>query len=263
MWSRRQVLRLALVPVAVGGGAILGGCSMYQPSGTSVPSASLGPEETIPWSPGQAAELFRPGSRHLLDSGEWATATTLPAGVLHLPTGRLVAADPSWLMSWERSGIAPFTATVPPGSYPLTLALVEGPEDKHVAAAKLAIRDEPVAAWEMALRPGQDLGTLRDGEAFTVGVDVATIALFDTVALEAMARRTEEDPDSYYVDQADRPVELHDHASGANLIAFNTGWGDGGYPVWIGRTTTGAAACFVIDMAMLAPPPTPTSSSPS
>ncbi|MDG4782985.1 DUF4241 domain-containing protein [Micromonospora sp. WMMD961] len=158
--------------------------------------------------------------------------------------------------------MASFTATVPPRRYPLTLALVEGPEDKRVAAAKLTIHDQPVAAWEMALRPGQDPGTLRDGEVFTVGVDVATIALFDTVALEAMARRTEEDP-SYYVDQADRPVELHDRASGANLIAFNTGWGDGGYPVWIGRTTTGAVACFLVDMAMLASPPTSASSSPS
>lgn len=264
MWSRRQTLRLALAAAASGGGTLVGGCSSRSPFDRLETPRSLAPEEPSPWPPPeQAANLFRPGSRHLLDGGEWATARTLPAGDLHLPSGKLIAADPSWLMSWERSGIAPFTATVPPGTFPLALALVEWPEDKRVAAAKLAIRDEPVAAWEMALRPGQDPATLREGEAFTVGVDVATIALFDTVALEVMAKRTEEDPGSYYVAEADRPVELQDPASGANLIAFNTGWGDGGYPVWVGRTSSGAVACFLVDMAMLAPPPTPSGSPPS
>ncbi|MGS2619992.1 DUF4241 domain-containing protein [Micromonospora sp. LZ34] len=261
MWSRRQTLRLALAAAASGGGSILGGCSTRSPLGPPDSPRSLAPQESSPWPlPEQTATLFRPGSRHLLDSGEWATVRTLPAGDLHLPSGNLIAADPSWLMSWERLGIASFTVTVPPGTYPSTLALVEWPEGKRVAAAKLAIRDEPVAAWELALRPGQDPGTLREGEAFVVGVDVATIALFDTVALQAMARRTEEDPDSYYVADADRPVELQDPASGANLIAFNTGWGDGGYPVWVGRTTSGTVACFVVDMAMLTPPTAPINS---
>ena len=174
---------------------------------------------------------------------------------MHLLSGRLIAVDPSWLTSRGWLGIAPFTVTVPPGTYPLTLAVVEWPADKRVAAAKLTIRDEPVAAWEMALRPGEDPATLRAGEAFTVGVDVATIALVDAVALDTMAARTEDDPDSYDVADADHPVELRDRASGANLIAFNTGWGDGGYPVWIGRTTSGAVACFVVDMGMLVPSP--------
>ncbi|WP_091200734.1 DUF4241 domain-containing protein [Micromonospora narathiwatensis] len=107
-----------------------------------------------------------------------------------------------------------------------------------------------------------DPATLRDGEAFTVGVDVATIALFDAAALPAMARRTEDEPDSYLVTAADGPVELADPASGANFIAFNTGWGDGGCPVWVGRTSSGAVAGFLVDMAMLAPPPTPASGSP-
>jgi hypothetical protein len=261
MWSRRRALLLALVTAAGGpGAALLAGCSTRPPHGEPLPADAL-PRESNPWPrPEQTAELFRPGSRHLLETGEWVTAATLSGGVLRLPTGRLVAADPSWLDTWESSGIAPYTATVPPGQYPVTLALVELPGHKRVAAAKVAIRAEPVATWDMALRPGEDPGTLAANEAFLVGVDVATIALFDAVALAAMAVRTEADPTYYERIAADRPSELDDPASGANLIAFETGWGDGGYPVWIGRTATGAVGCFIVDMAMLARPAAPSES---
>lgn len=42
-----------------------------------------------------------------------------------------------------------------------------------------------------------------------------------------------------------------DPESGANLIAFHSGWGDGSYPVWIGRSADGQVACFVADMLLL------------
>jgi hypothetical protein len=37
---------------------------------------------------------------------------------------------------------------------------------------------------------------------------------------------------------------------GANLIAYHSGWGDGSYPTWIGRSTSGDVACFVTDMLL-------------
>jgi hypothetical protein len=110
----------------------------------------------------------------------------------------------------------PFTATVPPGEYPVVLSRFcwlsgSGPT---VAAVKVWVGDGPVDSWEMALRAGQDPRTLPDGGFFGFGVD----------------------------------AELTDDASGANLIAFSSGWGDGSYPVWIGRTAAGAIACFVADL---------------
>ena len=44
---------------------------------------------------------------------------------------------------------------------------------------------------------------------------------------------------------------MTDPESGANLIAFQSGWGDGSYPVWIGRSADGEVACFVADMLLL------------
>jgi Protein of unknown function (DUF4241) len=48
-------------------------------------------------------------------------------------------------------------------------------------------------------------------------------------------------------------VTRADVVPGVNAIAFNTGWGDGSYPVWIGRTRDGGVGCFILDMLMLAP----------
>ena len=173
--------------------------------------------------------------------------------MLRLPTGRLIAADPSWLPSWQRLGIAPFTTTVPAGAYPVTLALVRWHTDEMsagalVAAAKLTIDDAPVAAWELALRPGQDSATLADDEFFGVGVDVATVCLFDAAALDVVARKADEAPQAFEVPRADQVVEVSGSESRANPIAFESGLGDGHYPAWIGRTTGGKVACFVVDM---------------
>jgi len=248
--SRRRMLQLALGAAAAGVTASTVACvraDRARPRGVS-PT----PDARTLTSPSAVAELFRPGTRHVLDTGEPAVAATQLAGVLHMPTGRLLAVDPSWLYLGPPSGVAPFTASVPPGDYPLTLALVVWSQTR-VAAAKLTVRDEPAASWEMALRPGQDPATLPENHFFGVGVDTATIALFDAVALSTMVRRVEEEPTAFDIAERKRSVELVDPASSANVIAFETGWGDGSYPVWIGRTRDGSVACYLVDMLMLAP----------
>ncbi|WP_433357152.1 DUF4241 domain-containing protein [Micromonospora saelicesensis] len=63
-----------------------------------------------------------------------------------------------------------------------------------------------------------------------------------------MARKAEDQPQIFEVWQADQPVEVADTESKANLIAFQSGLGDGHYPVWIGRTEDRHIACFVVDM---------------
>ncbi len=256
--DRRHALIAALSVVALGGGSIAG-CDRRRPPVAGKPSADR-PSLLYPslLYPSAAADLFQPGTRHRLETGKTAIAEVLPAGSLRLPTGRLVAVDPSWSSGgWRPPGIGPFTVTVPPGTYPLELALLRW-EDLRVAAARLTIADKPVTAWEMAVRDGQNPATLRPGYFFGVGVDVATIAVFDAVVLDAVGRIQDADPTAFDVLHADRPVTRADVLPGVNAIAFNTGWGDGSYPVWIGRTHDGGVGCFILDMLMLAPPTAPT-----
>jgi len=246
MVERRQALIATLSMVALGAVA---GC---QRQGTSAARSSPGPLE--PLFPSAAGQLFRPGSQHRLDTGVTATAEVVPAGSLQLPTGRLVAVDPSWLHPGPAPLVGPFTMAAPSGTYPLELAVLRWKDDHRVAAARLTITDRPVTAWEMAVRPGQDQGTLQQGYFFGVGVDAATIVVFDAAALAEMGRLAHADADAFTVRAPDRPMQRADVAPGANAIAFATGWGDGSYPVWIGRTEDGAIGCFLVDMLMLATP---------
>lgn len=198
--------------------------------------------------------LFRTGTELILTvTGTPAKVRTQGAGRLHLPTGWLIAVDPSWLASWRTPRIRPFTARVPPGSYPVTLALLDWRDDDGStgtmeAAAQVTIHDEPAATWEFALRPGQDPATLADDEFFGVGVDSGTIGLVDAVAQIEMARLSDEAFSRLEPPSAGQFANVVDPKSGANLIAFGSGMGDGYYPVWVGRASDGSVSSFVLDL---------------
>ena len=197
--------------------------------------------------------LFTAGARLVIDTsgsmfalGDTVAVEVRPAGTLRMPSGRLVVADPTWV-----EFPPPFITTVPPGEYPVLLSLVrwaDDPQHRRVAAAKLAIRDDPVASWEMALLPGQDPRFLPDEAFYGFGVDSGNACFLDAIATPAMARQGE----AFIVGgDIEITAELSDPESGANMITFESGWGDGAYPTWIGRTSSGDLACFIADMVLL------------
>lgn len=235
------------------------------PEGTGLPPGQWPWHPPRPLQPAHLDLLFRPGTRLEVGTREafegvgGTVAVEVPQlGTLRLPSGALIACDPTYLQpvepdasEWVTKSYSyqqshhPFTVTVPPGDYPVVLSRFRwlagsGPT---VAAVKVWVGDGAVDSWEMALRAGEDPRMLPDGGFFGFGVDAGTGCFFDAAVASALAHQTRE-----FVLAPEESRELTDDASGANLIAFSSGWGDGSYPVWIGRTAAGDIACFVADL---------------
>ncbi|MFV0127588.1 DUF4241 domain-containing protein [Streptomyces sp. HMX112] len=210
------------------------------------------------------ARIFTPGLSFPYEWGGTGTVSLAAGGELWLPTGRLVACDPFVALG---SGEAePFTAAVPPGRYPVDLSVVTitrpgepptGTPHRRVAAARLAVRAEPPVTWELALVPGQDAAELADGEFYGYGVDAGTGCFYDAACDDSFpAREDDEGPlwDAFEAaDWAPGPYTITDPDTGHNVVAFSSGWGDGAYPTWVGRTARGDITCFVTDFFVVPP----------
>jgi hypothetical protein len=236
--------------------------------GAAAPAAPAGlPPERRPWSPPRPLApsnldaLFRAGTRFALPSGGGTLRTVRidvrDLGRLRMPTGRLLAVDPG-IIFHDRG---PLEVTVPPGEYPVALAVArwEPPaRSGRVAAARLLVRDEPVASWELGLSEGEDAMLLGDGEFYGFGVDAGMACIADGAAAGFLLAVADDDKRYHatYVDaDLDGGIEVTDPETGANAFAFTSGWGDGDYPVWVGRTAAGAVACFVADLLVVADAP--------
>lgn len=163
------------------------------------------------------------------------------AGALHLPSGRLTAADPGWMPH----GGDPYTATVSPGTYPVTISLAsfdDDPNHTRVAAARLDITDKKISSWEMALRDGQHLLALGNNEFFGLGIDSATACFADA---DHSTR-----PNEYWRQIGPLVEPRYVVIDTGAVVAWSTGWGDGSYPTWIGRDTDGEIVCYLADMLL-------------
>ncbi|WP_412542397.1 DUF4241 domain-containing protein [Longispora sp. K20-0274] len=206
-----------------------------------------------PWSPPRPLRpnepdlLFRPGARYATRWGV-VTVEVHDLGVTVLPTGRVVAAGPGFF-----EAPVPFVAEVPAGAYPTLLSVARwaGDEDVRVAAARLVIRDEPVASWELAVCPGQDPRTLGDGEFLGFGVEVGLAFLGDAAVVPAVKRFADDGFPGAGDVWGESVVRVRDEESGADAFVFSSGWGDGSYPTWVGRTRDGGIGCLLADMLVL------------
>lgn len=203
------------------------------------------------------ATAFRDGLRLQGPTGP-LTLHSQQIGELVVTSGKVVACDP--LICPETD---PFAARIASGRYPVTVSLArflaEGEE--HVACAMLRIGERVPARWEMAASPGQASGELRAGYIFGYPVDTgigcfmdadAARALFESLGkhkgcaerlIAEMARA-----------QAPRWTWLDipmDPATGANLVAFSSGFGNGFYASYWGYDADGSATCLVTDFQVL------------
>ncbi|WP_232668466.1 DUF4241 domain-containing protein [Pseudonocardia sp. TRM90224] len=202
-----------------------------------------------PLRPGPEIEtMFEPGARYLLEpvgSGplDEVDVEIRRLGPLRMSTGRIIVCDPGYLPGQQ----TPFNVSLPPGHHDVVVALarfVENPEHVRVAGCRVGVRDAQVATWEPAVPIGSDVDELGDGEFFASGVDGGRLCVFDAAALPGEVFHD-------VIDTSDYTDEMDDWTTGLNLIAFQSGWGDGAYPAWVGRDAGGDVVCFVVDTQVL------------
>ncbi|MFD9097140.1 DUF4241 domain-containing protein [Streptomyces collinus] len=209
-----------------------------------------------PMRPRRLDELFTAGARFATDE-EYTVRDPIAAGTLHLPSGRLVARDPTYGACAEDAG---FTVTVPPGSYPVQLASAGYAAEyqgrtiviDEWTAVRVLTSEQPTVAWELALLADQDERLLRDGGFYGFGVDSGTGCFADASMAGELGQRFWDGQVAGTQMESDNGVSMvDDPATGTNLIAYPSGRGDGSYPVWIGRDADGGVTCFVADMLIL------------
>ncbi|HEV8696662.1 MAG TPA: DUF4241 domain-containing protein [Candidatus Limnocylindrales bacterium] len=187
--------------------------------------------------------------------GRSVTMTVDYAGDVILPTGRLVASDALIIDS------LPFAEAVPPGRHAVSVLVVEFADgDRRVAAAMVTVAPNEPIRWELALVAGQDPATLGPGEFFGYGVDSGTGAFTSPEATERLRDLTAYEACSNAVTAGMFPGEQRfgvtvevevDRASGTNVVAFSSGFGDGAYPSFVGFDDDGRPAVVLTDFGVL------------
>ena len=160
------------------------------------------------------------------------------AGRLALPSGRLVADG------FLGGRTEPLPDRVPPGDYPVSVTvgrLPANPRDQ-VAFATVVVSDAPTVSW---------------ARRSSIAVDGGTAGFTSAEGNDELGRMT----DAGGTDVGDRAFDsltAHDDvvtefpiADGLDLAMFSSGYGDGGYDVWVGLDADGKATRFVIDFAIV------------
>jgi hypothetical protein len=228
---------------------------------------------------------FRPGEAFESSFAGRITVRQAEAAHLVLTSGRVVACEPSGLQ--VHADFKPFTRRVKPGRYPVVLCLARmtwRPDwsEERVAAAMVRFNDRPPRSWEMALKRGQDVAKLGFDSYFGYGVDGGRGGFLDADVVRLLAperalysrRVLEAGPINSFADvmarwapffrrlwdarKAEREgefpdcVELEaDPQTGANVVEFSSGMGDGAYASYWGLDDAGEPCCLVTDFGIL------------
>jgi hypothetical protein len=180
---------------------------------------------------------------------------------LVLPSGRILASDAFYLDT------PPFTVTLPAGTHPVFLLIVNGPATGSTSAAAMVRVDGGVPIrWEGAQTADAQPGA----EPFVHGVDSGTSSFASAEAI-ALLRSLPNDAQTALMDQlldkyrngGDLAVAQSitvDPASGTNIVTFLSGYGDGGYASWFGFDASGQAVALLTSFDLIDDPSKPTRS---
>jgi hypothetical protein len=110
---------------------------------------------------------------------------------------------------------------------------------------RVRFSDQQVVKWHPA-----DLG---EDSGHIIGVDAGNAAIMDVSALLTLNGRDRERKFERYTYAVERPRSLMLSLVAANdTVVVDSGWGDGGYPVYWGVDASGKPAVLLVDFRLLA-----------
>lgn len=177
-------------------------------------------------------------------------------GDLQLPTGQLVACDP--LTNPDRPA---FTTQLPPGTYPVILAIAQIEErmvikdeefmftDESIAFSVIRLKETSPVHWNMMTLAEQETETLEEGEFFGYPVDAGMGCFMDhsTALLLSELLSSDEGTVDTIIQQVHGSDGFDMKLGEANSILFRSGYGDGSYPTYAGIDAEGEIAAVVTD----------------
>jgi hypothetical protein len=230
------------------------------PPSALVPAAPSASADGAPAGPPEMAigEVYGRFARlgQVTSGGSAAQLSVSRAGDLVLQTGRVVAADVFFFDT------LPFTRWLPAGTHPVFVLHATAGSDDRIAAAMIRVAPGDPVRWEPALTPGQDASRLPPDQFFGYGVDSGIGCFASAEAVEYLSRAGARADDAYSarVQAAMFPssTEIHETAdipvgdgTGLNVVAFSSGWGDGGYASYFGLDAVGKPLVLVTTFGII------------
>jgi len=169
-------------------------------------------------------------------------------GKLKVPTGHLIACDPTLMEEYAR----PFTQVFPTGEFPVQVALAKLENDETIAFARVYFSDAPVVKWEVALLKEEEPIGVFDDEKHGYIVDAGVACFMDEGALKKI------DVTAFHSLDSDLYQQMNKHyrntwrytmynAGEYNFAAFSAGVGDGRYSTYIGFDAAGKPCRLLTD----------------
>jgi len=217
-----------------------------------------------------AVQAFEPGAQARDRQGGDVTYWTRAVGDLIAPTGRIVACDP-----FACADAPAFAREVPLGTYSVLVALARFTRngDERIVAAMVQLRDAAPVRWEPAAwvrdRDAGSANSEIDKEGATDSASLAGAycvdsgfgAFMDEAAIEALLEHIAAADDDDYLqgrleslgpvggaEWFDIPL---DEETGANMLLFTAGWGDGASPSYWGYAADDGLVRLLTDFGVV------------
>jgi hypothetical protein len=179
----------------------------------------------------------------------------LNMGTVNFPTGNIIVVDPlAYLTRHER----PYFIKVPTGVFPLTAAVIEVEQDHYrYAAVKVSFNDNEIDYFVEALHGDENIDDLEEGYSFGFDVDSGLGTIVDVKTKDAycdfIEKWKKENPkgntyDDLFAEEFKNNYKINPQyqredgdwinytipETNLNIPMFQSGFGDGFYPVFFG-----------------------------